>query len=278
MPTFKQVDVFTKQKYKGNPVAVFFDADNLTSEDMANMSAWTNLSEATFIQKPVSEEADYKVRIFSLRKELPFAGHPTIGTCHALLEAGLAEPKNNHVIQECEVGLVKLELSSAEDREINFQLPYAARRDLSSSEILKVTNALGVDTAINAAVYDVGPVWLTIQLDCAKTVLELKPDIFALKKISLELNVTGFQVLGKYVEGESYETRTFAPAIGVVEDPVCGSGSGATAAFLRDSENRLGTIRLSQGKVLNRAGEITITVGPDIYVGGNAVTVIDGVY
>lgn len=277
MPIFKQVDAFTNVKFKGNPLAVFFSADDLSTEQMACMSAWTNLSEATFVQKPTSEHADYKVRIFNLRNELPFAGHPTIGTCHALLEAGLIKPTDGKVIQECEAGLVELHVSETVPQVITFQLPHSIRRELNADQISDVAESLGVDNVINVAAYDVGPVWLTVQLVDAETVLRLMPDMEVLKKLSSELKVLGFQVVGKYSEGH-YETRTFAPVIGVNEDPVCGSGSGATGAHLRDAENQQGVIRLSQGRVLGRDGEITVTIGSNIFVGGSAVTVIDGKY
>lgn len=278
MPVFKQVDAFTHVKFKGNPLAVFFSADDLSTEQMADMSAWTNLSEATFVQKPTSEAADYKVRIFNLRNELPFAGHPTIGTCHALLEAGLIKPTDGKVVQECEVGLVELHVSDTVPQVITFQLPQVIRRDLTANQISDVAKALGADKVVNAAAYNVGPVWLTVQLANAETLLQLEPDMEVLKKLSSELKVLGFQVFGKHSEGSQYETRTFAPIIGVNEDPVCGSGSGATGALLRDAENQTGVLRLSQGRVLGRDGQVTVTVGSNIYVGGSSVTVIDGVY
>lgn len=277
MPQFKQVDVFTTEKFKGNPVAVFFDSEHLTDKEKGHISAWTNLSEATFIEPTTKPEADYKVRIFSMEHELPFAGHPTIGTCHALLEAGIIKPKNGKVVQECGAGLVSLEVTDTTPPIFRFKLPYAKRRDLTRQEIAKVTEVLGVSDAIDAAVYNVGPVWLTILLDSAETVLQLDPQEVRLIEVSKDLQVSGIQVIGRYSD-HKYETRTFAPLIGVKEDPVCGSGSGATAAFLRDSQKITGTTELSQGAALNRAGKITIEGGDEIFVSGSAVTVIDGNY
>lgn len=275
MPTFKQVDVFLTEKYRGNPVAVFFDADGLTTEEMARMSAWTNLSEATFIQKPTDERADYKVRIFSLDTELPFAGHPTIGTCHALLESGVITPKDGKVYQECGAGIVELHV---ENGQISFGLPYAKRRELELQLIEKVTDSIGATGAKNAAVYDVGPVWLVLQLADAKTVLSLNPDFAKVTEVSKELGIAGIQVLGRHDEENCYETRTFAPFIGIKEDPVCGSGSGATGALLRDDEVFGGICHLRQGTVLDRKGRVTVTVGENISVGGGAVTVLNGEY
>lgn len=277
MPQFKQVDVFTSEKFKGNPVAVFFDAGDLSSEDMSKMSAWTNLSEATFVEPATRADADYKVRIFSLQNELPFAGHPTIGTCFALLEAGIIKPRNGKIVQECGAGLVELDISDTVPPTIRFKLPLAKRRELSQEDIAKVAQSLGVSKALDAAVYDVGPIWLTILLDSAETVLGLEPNFAEASKVSEELGVSGFQVIGKY-DGQRYETRTFAPRFGLQEDPVCGSGSGATAAFLRDSQNVTGVSYLSQGAALNRAGKIVIEGGSEIFVGGTAVTVIEGKY
>lgn len=280
MPSFKQVDVFSDKKFKGNPVAVFFDTDNLSTEQMAEMSAWTNLSEATFVEKPTDDKADYKVRIFSLENELPFAGHPTIGTCHALLEAGLIKPTNGKIIQQCNAGLVELQVDGDSNPTISFKLPYVKRRELTQEQIDKVTGAMNAPSkAINAAVYDVGPVWLTVQLDSAETVLGLKPSMETIIKVSNELNVTGFQVIGKYANGtNNYETRTFCPAIGVHEDPVCGSGSGATGAFLRDSDQVKGTVNINQGTLLKREGRVTVNAETDVKVGGKAVTVVNGDY
>lgn len=276
MPQFKQVDVFTTVKYKGNPVAVFFDADGLSDEEMAAMSAWTNLSEATFIQKPTTKDADYRVRIFSLDEELPFAGHPTIGTCFALLEAGAIKPKNGKLVQECKAGLVLLDVSGDTDVAILFTLPYAKHRALGEDEIASVISALGAKAAVNAAVYEVGPTWLTIQLESAQAVLDLQLDQAKVAAVSAKLGVTGFQIIGKHATSKTFETRTFAGEIG--EDPVCGSGSGATGAFLRDYENVEGDIYLRQGTALNRAGRVTVSCADLVRVTGNAVTVIDGSY
>lgn len=276
MPQFKQVDVFTAVKYKGNPVAVFFDADSLSDTEKSEMSAWTNLSEATFVETPTDPKADYKVRIYSLEKELPFAGHPTVGTCFALLEAGKITPKNGKIVQQCEAGLVELDVSDDKVPSIRFKLPSAKRTDLSPEELGLVAKSLGLKV-LDAAIYDVGPVWLTVMVESAQQVSELKPDWAAISKVSENLGLSGFQVIGKYQDNR-YETRTFAPYHGVNEDPVCGSGSGATAAFLRDSFGYSGVSYLSQGAALNRAGKVTIHSGDDVYVGGNAVTVIDGQY
>lgn len=276
MPDFKQVDVFTKEKFKGNPVAVFLDADHLSDAQLAQMSAWTNLSEATFVVKKSVPEADYKVRIFSLEAELPFAGHPTIGTCQALLDKGLIVPKNGKVVQECGAGLV--ELSVSDDGEILFALPYVKKRPVLQEHSDAVVAALGAKAAVKSTIYEVGPVWHVVELESADHVLALEPDYPEVERLTSVLQCACVQVLGAHEPGY-YETRTFAPAIGIKEDPVCGSGSGASGAILRDFGGFAGKLKLRQGTALNRNGQVTVQVTYNrITVGGYAVTVIDGTY
>ncbi|KAF3993478.1 hypothetical protein FT663_00501 [Candidozyma haemuli var. vulneris] len=278
MPPFKQVDVFTTKRYKGNPVAVFFEADDLSSEQMAQMSSWTNLSEATFVLKPTNKDADYKLRIFALEHELPFAGHPTIGTCHALLEAGLIEPKDGKIYQECAAGLVEL---TVEDGRIKFQLPYA-KQLRTPGDITAVTKHLFQDeiksTSPEAILFDVGPHWLTLRLDSAETVLSLKPNQAGLKQLSEAWGITGVQALGPHKAENTYELRTFCPAVGCDEDPVCGSGSGAAGAFLAASGELKGTINIIQGTNLKREGKVTVTNEDKVTVGGPAITTLEGTW
>lgn len=275
MPKFKQVDVFTRTKYKGNPLAVFFDADDLSLEDMTNMSYWTNLSESTFLVKPTDPKADYKVHIFGLEGELPFAGHPTVGTCYALLEAGLIKPKNGKVIQECGAGLVEISILGPPDAPlIEFTLPYAKRSEVSDQDSREIAAALGA-TVEACAIYEVGPVWLTVKVSDARALLSIEPDFNKIEQLLARLKVTGFQVIGDHDEHNKYEVRTFAPYVEVKEDPVCGSGGGATAVFLKDTYGVRGKVRLLQGQRLRRAGELTVN-GEEQTVAGHAVTVIDG--
>lgn len=275
MPKFKQVDVFTRTKYKGNPLAVFFDADDLSKEDMTNMSHWTNLSESTFLVKPTDPSADYKVHIYGLEGELPFAGHPTVGTCFALLEAGLIKPKNGKVIQECGAGLVEINILGPTDAPlIEFTLPYAKRSEVSDKDSQEIAAALG--TKVEAcAIYEVGPVWLTVKVSDAKTLISIEPDFNKIERLLARLNVTGLQVIGTHEGNSKYEVRTFAPYVEVKEDPVCGSGGGATAVFLRDTYGVRGTVQLLQGRRVRRAGQLTVN-GEKQSVAGHAVTVIDG--
>lgn len=279
MPSFKQVDVFTDKKFRGNPVAVFFDAKNIPTEEKAVISAWTNLSEATFVEKPTHPDADYKVRIFALNEELPFAGHPTIGTCHALIEAGLIKPKNGRIVQECEAGLVQLTISDTNPVQIAFQLPYVRRIEVLLKLLPAVAEALDISKVLGMVVYDVGPVWCVVELKSAAELLALKPNGAALVALAKQLGAGGFQLYGPHPEKNTYETRTFfADGTGMFEDPVCGSGSGATGAYLRDAQGFSGEIYLRQGTVLRREGRVTVLCGENILVLGSAVTVIDGEY
>lgn len=275
MPLFKQIDVFTAVKFKGNPVAVFFDADHLSTAEMAQMSTWTNLSEATFVLKPTQPGADYRVRIFSRDEELPFAGHPTIGTCFALLEAGLIESHEGKIVQECKGGLVQLEVSS--DRKIQFQLPYARRTEPSKEQMDKLLDVIGKSEYIGAAIYEVGPFWFAVELPNAADVLSVASSSKRVTDYCRENKISGFQLLGKQAD-RSYVTRTLDAV--VEEDPVCGSGSGATGAYLRDTHGFTGQFLINQGHKLARDGKVQVTVDSDgaIKVAGNAVTVIDGTY
>lgn len=274
MPKYLQVDVFTSQKYMGNPLAVFFDADDLSTEDMVRMSAWTNLSEAIFVLKPTVPEADYHIRIFSLEEELPFAGHPTIGACHALIESGLVKPTTNKVYQQCKAGLVELTLNGDS---ILFELPYNKPKEVTP-EILATAQKAVCGTAIRGLrIFDVGPVWLVLELDSAQDVLDLLPDMVAVGALN-EHGVSGIQVIGKAPEADTYEVRTFA--LDINEDPACGSGAGATAAYLRDQHGVRRKVTLHQGTAMKRAATLRIQAGQerDITVAGSAVTVIEGTY
>lgn len=260
-------------------MAVFFDAENISSEEMSVMSAWTNLSEATFVEQPTHPDADYKVRIFALEKELPFAGHPTIGTCHALLEAGLIKPKNGKIVQKCSAGLVSLTVSDSTPVEITFELPRERRVDVPQSSSVTVAAALGVPKIMGLATYEVGPVWCVVELESALQLLSLTPDHAAIQAVAKLLNILGLQVFGPHPEKDTYETRTFvAESVGVTEDPVCGSGSGATGSYLRDVHGVKGPIYLRQGTVLRREGRVTVGCGRTVTVLGSAVTVVDGLY
>jgi len=280
---FKQVDVFTSQAFKGNPVAVIMDASTLTSEQMQAIANWTNLSETTFVLPATDSQADYQVRIFTPQNELPFAGHPTIGTAHALLEAGLITAKEGKLVQQCGAGLVALTVS--ELNHISFELPQPKITPLDTTQTQKLAEILKcqIDTQWNAALVDVGARWVVLQAVNAEAVLATQPDFAALKQHDLEMKVGGATVYGFYEnndEQKHIEVRSFAPSIGINEDPVCGSGNGSVASFIRyhgilPAQND--QLLSSQGRVLGRDGQLQLNLYQDkILVGGSAVTCIDG--
>ena len=282
---YKQVDVFTGVPFRGNPVAVVLNAEGFTTAQMQQIANWTNLSETTFVL-PADTEADYRLRIFTPGSELPFAGHPTIGTAHALLEAGLIEAHQGALVQACGAGRVTLEVSHDRDgaRWIAFELPRPALSALTDGEIDELESILGsaISREARAQVIDVGPRWVVAQLPSAQAVLSARPDLQRLKARDARANATGLVIFGEHEPGaaERIEVRAFAPACGVNEDPVCGSGNGCVAAFIRASAqtSRFGSEFLSaQGEGLGRAGRVRIRIGADrIQVGGMAVTCIDG--
>ena len=283
---FKQVDVFTSVRYKGNPVAVVLRADDLTTEQMQQISNWANLSESTFVVPATTPDADYRVRIFTLHAEIPFAGHPTVGTAHALLEAGIVEVKDGVLVQECGQGLVRLAVEYAPDgvRWISFELPEPTIEPLSSRRVADLETSLGVEVVrqFNPCLIDVGARWIVAQLPSADAVLANRPNFERVKFLNLEDKTSGVVIFGEYPEGAHarIEVRAFAPAVGVIEDPVCGSGNGCVAAFIRHTgqTSHFGReVMSSQGAMLGRAGILRLTVEEGrIQVGGPAVTCIDG--
>lgn len=283
---FKQVDVFTRVPFRGNPVAVVLQAEGLSSEDMQRIARWTNLSETTFVLPASSAAADYRVRIFSPASELPFAGHPTIGTAHALLEAGVIAPRDGRLVQECTAGLIGLEVSEDGDGErwITFDLPQPAITALDDADVDELEAILGcaVSREARPRLIDVGARWIIAQLDSAAAVLACRPDMARMKLIEQEPQETGVTIFGAHPAGQpaGIEVRSFAPACGIDEDPVCGSGNGCVAAFIRDSGQvaQFGSQYLAaQGAAIGRTGLLRIAIdAARIQVGGMAVTCIDG--
>jgi PhzF family phenazine biosynthesis protein len=281
---FKTVDVFTATPFKGNPLAVVFDADDLSGAQMQQIANWTNLSETTFVLRPTQAGADYRVRIFTPGAELPFAGHPTIGTAHALLEAGAVAPRDGRLVQECAAGLVRLDVSHADDgaRWLSFELPPHTITSLDDAAAAEVTQILGTPLVAPPCLVDAGARWVVAQLRDADAVLAATPDLYRMKARDIDSGNTGVLVFGPHAAGSAarIEVRAFAPAHGVDEDPVCGSGNGAVAAYLRHTGqvDTFGSDFLSsQGAALGRAGILRLTIAADaIKVGGNAVTCADG--
>jgi PhzF family phenazine biosynthesis protein len=267
---FKQVDVFTDRPFLGNPVAVVMGAEDLETAAMQRIACWTNLSETTFLLK--STKADYRLRIFTPRQELPFAGHPTIGSAHAALESGFVSRKKK-LLQECGVGLI--ELSVEDDGRIFLKGPQAKIERLDK-EIPSVPLAPG-GTVMKV---DVGPVWVVGEMSDARALAALKPDMTALAEWSESLRVTGTTIFAASDDSLSkIHVRSFAPAHGVPEDPVCGSGNLSVGVFLKESKQtgRFGTTYAArQGMQLGRDGRVSVRIGERIEIGGHAVTCVEG--
>ncbi len=274
---FRQVDVFTAEPTLGNPVAVVLDADDLTDDEMAAFARWTNLSETTFVLAPTAGargRADYRVRIFTPGSELPFAGHPTLGTAHAWLEAGGVPATPGTVVQECGVGLVTLRQG---DR-LAFAAPPVEQSEVDDATRATVVAALGVDPDAVVAVrlLDNGPHWLVLRLDSAATVLALAPDMAALAAVP---GVTEVGVVGPHPAGspQHVEVRGFAPAEGIPEDPVTGSLNASVAQWLQGEGVLPAAYVAAQGTALGRAGRVHVELDGDAtWIGGDTVTVLAG--
>jgi PhzF family phenazine biosynthesis protein len=265
---FKQVDVFTARPFHGNPVAVVIGAEALDGAQMQRIAHWTNLSETTFLLKPTQPGADYRLRIFTPRQELPFAGHPTVGSAHAALESGFARPRNGQLRQECGAGVLELTI---EERRIYVRAP-PPKLAPAAVPLFGKARALRVD---------VGPVWIVVDLGAAADVDGLSPDMAAIAELSESLQATGLTVFGRTGDADApLHVRSFAPAHGIPEDPVCGSGNVAVAAFLRETgllQDFGPRYTARQGMQVGRDGRVQVRVRPDaIEIGGEAVTCVDG--
>lgn len=282
---FKQVDVFTTTPYRGNPLAVVLDGVGLSTEQMQHFTNWTNLSECTFLLPPTPEGAaagaDYRVRIFCPGRELPFAGHPTLGSCHAWLEAG-GVPRGEHVVQECGVGLVKLR---RDGQRLAFAAPPLIKTGpLDEADVQLIARGLGVARAdITAHAWcDNGPNWRGVMLRSAEQVLALKPDGAVLA--GLDIGVVGPRgkvgVVGPQSDADTqFEVRAFFPGNnGLAEDPVTGSLNAALAQWLIGAGLAPERYVAAQGTALAREGRVHIERDADgnIWVGGASVTCIEG--
>jgi PhzF family phenazine biosynthesis protein len=270
MRSFRQVDVFSAEPFRGNPVAVVHDADGLSEEDMARFANWTNLSETTFLLSPTTDEADYRLRIFTPSAELPFAGHPTIGSAHAWLEAGGTPRTEGRLVQECGAGLV--ELRSGE-RLAFAGPPFIRSGAVSEEDRERIVRALRIDPSQvrDLEWIDNGPGWVGVLLDSADEVLAIEPDWSAAMGMDIG-------VVGAYPEGSecAVEIRAFCPGYGISEDPVTGSLNAGVAQWLAGDRLPASYVA-SQGTVLGRRGRVYIDrEGDTVWVGGDARTYITG--
>jgi PhzF family phenazine biosynthesis protein len=268
---FRQVDVFTSTPLLGNPVAVVHDAEGLSTDQMHAFTSWTNLSEATFLLPPTDPAADYRVRIFCPGRELPFAGHPTLGTCHAWLEAGGAA-RGDVVVQECGAGLVRIR---REGDALAFAAPPLQRSGpLDEADVERIALGLGLARTdiVDHQWCDNGPGWQAVLLESADQVLALEPDPALLAGLDVG-------VIGPHASGDvDFEVRAFFPGnSGLTEDPVTGSLNAALAQWLIASGRAPEVYNAAQGTAMGRAGRVRIArVEDDIWVGGECVTVIAG--
>jgi PhzF family phenazine biosynthesis protein len=268
---FSQVDVFTATPLQGNPLAVVHDGSGLDTERMAAFARWTNLSETTFLLPPTHPEADYRVRIFTPGGELPFAGHPTLGSCHVWLKAGGVPRRDDTVVQECGIGLVPLRRA---DR-LAFAAPPTTVERADGELLARVEAALGLAPASvrDAAWLSNGFPQLTLLLEDAATVLALDPDHAALKSLA-KVGVVGAYPAGSELD---FEVRFFAAAIGVNEDPVTGSLNANIARWLIDSGRAPASYVASQGTAIGRAGRIHVRRDAEAtWIGGDVAACIDG--
>ena len=268
---FRQVDVFTTTPYHGNPVAVVLEGDGLTTEQMQRFAHWMNLSETTFVTPPSSAQADYGVRIFTPVAEVPLAGHPTLGTCHAWLEHGGEPRRGDIIVQECGVGRVTLRRRS---QGLAFAAPPLVHSGPVEQELVdRAADVLRIsaDDIIAARWVDNGLAWMAVMLASADAVRALRPGV-----VDFDLGV-----IGPYPQGspEAFEVRAFFPKDGVtVEDPVTGSLNASLAQWLLGTGQATAPDVASQGGALGRAGRVHLSQDPDgtIWVGGGTVTCIDG--
>ncbi|MGO0604383.1 PhzF family phenazine biosynthesis protein [Brevibacterium linens] len=290
---FAQVDVFSAVPFQGNPVAVIVDADGLDESQMARIANWTNLSETTFVLPPDDPTADYRLRIFTPHRELPFAGHPTLGSAAAWLDAGGAPKHEDRIVQECGAGLIdirrtprrggptdpsadSLTTATAEPSEtLAFAAPDRLRSGpLDDAYVDQIAVALGVDRSeiLGHQWADNGPGWAAVRLAGAEQVLALTPDFSAIPDAKLG-------VVGAHPEGSEheYEIRAFVPGVGVAEDPVTGSLNASVAQWLIGENLAPNSYTATQGTALGRSGVVSISAEDDeIWVGGDTSVCIRG--
>ncbi|AHC34752.1 MULTISPECIES: PhzF family phenazine biosynthesis protein [Pseudomonas] len=276
MPTFdfKQLDVFSRESLKGNPLAVVLGADSLSDQQMADFARWTNLSETTFLLTPRDPRADYRVRIFTTLKELPFAGHPTLGSCHAWLQAG-GIPKGEEIIQECEIGLVRVR---RQGDELAFIAPPLLRDGPVEAPLVeRVRLALGLEpqAIVRSQWVDNGADWLAIMLADRNQVLGLQPDYSQLLGLAVGV-IAPCNPAHDDVEAH-FEVRAFVAGDGAQEDPATGSLNAGIAQWLLSEGLAPERYVVSQGTAIGRAGRIHIErQGDEIWVGGAVAVCIEG--
>lgn len=271
---FQQVDVFSPKPLLGNPLAVVIGADTLSDEQMAAFARWTNLSETTFLLKPTLPDADYRVRIFTRNREVPFAGHPTLGSCHVWLATG-GVAKGKEIVQECGLGLIRVR---RESERLSFVAPKLVRSGPVEPEILARV-IMGLDITPDAIIatnwVDNGSGWLAIRLHSREAVLAIRPNYSALAG----LKVGVFAAFDPVKDGNSaqFEVRAFSVEDVGHEDPVTGSLNAGLAKWLIESRIAPPKYVVSQGTVLKRTGRVYVEQNASqIWVGGMVRTCVMG--
>lgn len=281
---FMQLDVFSRQPMKGNPLAVVIDAEGLDDATMRAFARWTNLSETAFLLPPTTSEADYRVRIFTPAQELPFAGHPSVGSAYAAIEAGLVAGGKTTLIQECAAGLlpVRVEHAGAE-RVIHVQAPHVSLQSVSAEIGSAIAKAIGVELGdAQVCLANAGPLWWLCDLGEAACVRALKPDMHAIAQLAERHGAMGLSVFGSEASGPAQmAVRAFCPGDGIPEDPVTGSANAAIMAFLAArGDTRYGSDYLaSQGREVSRDGHVRVrrnAADGNITIGGQCVMLIEG--
>ena len=269
---FHQLDVFSSEAFLGNPLAVVHEADELSWVQMSSFARWTNLSESTFLMRPTHPEADYRVRIFTPGSELPFAGHPTLGSAAAWLAAGGRPRQPGVVVQECGIGLVRVR---QDGERLAFAAPPLRRSGLLDDKLV-MTIAAGLriprSDIVMSQWVDNGPGWCAAMLKSAEQVLDLQPDMVMLRELKLG-------VIGPYPAGSpaAFEVRAFVPGLGVAEDPVTGSLNAGIGVWLIKTGQAPPRFTVSQGTVLKRRGRLYLErLGEDIWVGGDVAIRVEG--
>jgi PhzF family phenazine biosynthesis protein len=270
---FHQVDVFSATPFKGNPLAVIAEADGLDDTTMKAIANWTNLSETTFLLRPSDPTADYRVRIFTPQRELPFAGHPTLGSCHVWLGLG-GQPKSEHVVQECGAGLVRIKRDGTR---LAFAAPPQRRSGEVAPDLLaRIAQALGIsaDAIVRAQWVDNGPGWVAVMLRSPGELLSLRFDPAALQG-NQPLGVVAPCDKARDDTDADFEVRGFMWSGG--EDPVTGSLNASLAQWLIGAGIAPSQYVAAQGTALGRAGRVHVAQdGETIWIGGDVTTCVSG--
>lgn len=283
---YSQVDVFATSPLQGNPLAVILEAEGLNEMQMLSLARWTNLSETTFVFKPTHPLADYRIRIFTPDKELPFAGHPTLGTAHALLEAGLVTKQPGVVMQECGVGLIAVNILP--DGTLAFAAPAVTFRTLAVEEQERLMTAFQpavIENGAMSVIADMGIRWLMVRMPNAQSCLTVTPDPAIIEQLQTACHVDGVVIYGAYSSGSpaDYEMRAFLIEGGqLVEDPVTGSANACLARWLKANNFPDGGLtaqeyRVRQGTRLHREGRVSVRfIHDEPWIGGQSYTLING--